>query len=173
MQPHSPRHWRFAIPDQPSCPASRTPASLHIVRRNRQSSMTQPDRVRVLERPPAACRAAASGNCTAAESHVDSSKSRQFSRRQLQTHRRMRACIDSRLGSRDQPLGNATLVAHYDYEVPSLVEQPDGFASPREETPSPPTASHTRLRSFTVEHSVAIEKGSFLHEISSAPLILK
>src|SRR5579863_4425902 len=68
-------------------------------------------------------------------------------------------------GSRDEPLGDATLVAHYDYEVTSLVERADGLTCPRKKHHLLPPRDILALRSFAVDHSVAIEKGSLLHEI--------
>src|SRR5580658_4165314 len=77
------------------------------------------------------------------------------------------------LCSRHEPLGNATLVGHHDDEILCNIEQVDGLTHPRKKLHLLPPRHILTLGSFTVDHSVAIEKGSLLHEKSSAPPTLR
>src|SRR5215831_12588720 len=76
-------------------------------------------------------------------------------------------------GSCDESPRDATLVAYHSHEVPSLVQRMNSFTSSGKKLHVLPARHILTFGSFTVDHSVAIEKGSLLHGISPAPPIPK
>src|ERR1700733_672299 len=83
----------------------------------------------------------------------------------LATHPRVQGF---QLICRDEALGDTTLIAcHHDKES-SLIEQPHSIEHAGKKLHLFPPRHILPFRSFSVDHSVAIEKHSLLHEISSA-----
>jgi hypothetical protein len=72
------------------------------------------------------------------------------------------------LVARDAPLGDASLIAYDEYKEPGAIQQADSFIRPGEKFHLLPPSNIFALWSFTVNHSVTIKKGSFIHKISLA-----